>query len=88
MRERRWGPERERGEETKCACVIFLNLCKYQLHGSRVTKLEMKQVEVQIKKWGGKLNKLDGQEKKTTLARIEGEISEWVGSVGRWEEML
>lgn len=37
----------------------------------------MKQVEVQIKKWGGKLNKLDGQEKKKAiLARIEGEISE------------
>lgn len=36
----------------------------------------MKQVEVQIKKWGWKLNKLDLQEKKAILARIEGEISE------------
>lgn len=60
------------GEETKCACVIFLNLCKYQLHRSRVTNLEMKQVEVQMKKWGGRLNKLDGQEKKDHFGTHRG----------------
>lgn len=59
----------------------------YQFHGSRVVTLFMKQVEVQIEKWGGRSNKAHVQ-KKTSLGYMKGETGNRVGRVTRWEEML
>lgn len=92
MHDRGWGLKRKRRGKTKSASVceppeFVQDQVTYQFHGSRVATLQMKRVEVQTEKKGGRSNKPHVQ-KETSLGYMMGEMGNRVGSIGRWEEML